>query len=42
MVRTLSKKEVKATNKAAFINVAILLYGVLNIGLILAMALLRQ
>ena len=40
LVRT--KPEDKVSSKAAFINVAILLYGMLNIGFIVAVALIRN
>lgn len=40
-VRALVKKEEPKSTRAAFINVAVLLYGVLNIGIILAIALMK-
>ena len=42
-VRSLVKKEEYplASNRAAFINIAILLYGIINVGLVLAIALLK-
>ncbi len=39
--RTLTKKEVFPLTKAGFVNVAILLYGTLNIGIILAIAFMK-
>ena len=42
-VRSLVKKEEYplASKRAAFINIAILLYGIINVGLVLAIALLK-
>lgn len=41
-VRALVKKEEpRGSSRAAFINVAVLLYGILNIGIILAIALMK-
>jgi len=40
-VRALVKKEEPRSTRAAFINVAVLLYGILNIGIILAIALMK-
>ena len=36
------KKEEKPSSRAAFINIAILLYGMVNVGFIIAMALIRN
>lgn len=41
LVKTRTKSEPKTVNRAGFINAAILLYGIINIGIILAIALMK-
>ena len=41
LVRVKEEKQVPYSSKAAFVNIAIILYGVLNIGFILAIALMK-
>lgn len=41
LVRTRTKTEGKQVNRAGFINTAILLYGIINIGIILAIAIMK-